>query len=53
MMKKLFLIALCQITYIGIAMGQSSPPKAVLSDIPTQESMNAWRVKEAEIREAG
>jgi hypothetical protein len=50
MMKKLFLIALCQIAYIGIAMGQSSPPKAVLSDIPTQESMNAWRVKEAEIR---
>jgi hypothetical protein len=50
-MKKLFLIAFSQIIYIGIATGQGTPPKAVLSDIPTQESMNAWRAKEAEIRQ--
>ena len=50
-MKKLFLIALSQIIFIGIATGQGTPPKAVLSDIPTQESMNAWQAKNAEIKE--
>ena len=50
-MKKLFLIALSQIIYIGIATGQGTPPKAVLSDMPTQESMNAWQAKNTEIVE--
>jgi hypothetical protein len=50
-MKRIFLIALSQFIYIGIATGQGTPPKAVLSDIPTQESMNAWQAKNAEIKE--
>ena len=34
---------------LGSAVAQNSPPKAVLSDIPTKASMSAWEAKNSEI----
>jgi len=50
-MKKINLIALLPLIYIGVAMAQGTPPKAVLTDMPTQDSMNAWQARNAEIKE--
>ena len=44
-MKQLHLILVLAFAYCGSVYAQS-PPIAVLSDIPTQESMNAWKSKE-------
>jgi hypothetical protein len=49
-MNKLHLILALAFAYCGSVYAQS-PPVAVLSDIPTQESMNAWKVKNDEVRD--
>jgi len=51
MIRKLTSIALLLFISVSSAMAQGTPPKAVLSDMPTQDSMNAWQAKNAEIKE--
>jgi hypothetical protein len=50
-MNKLHLILALVFTYCCGSVFAQSKPVAVLSDIPTQESMNAWRSKDQETRE--
>lgn len=50
-MKKLHFIALLSLLHFGAALAQGIPPKAVLSDMPTQESMNAWQARNVELKE--
>jgi len=49
-MKQLHLILVLAFAHCGSVYAQSTPV-AVLSDIPTQESKNAWKSKEQETRE--
>jgi hypothetical protein len=51
MMKKLHQILVLSLVYCGTVAAQSAPPVAVLSDMPTQESMNAFKAKNIEIKE--
>ena len=53
MMKKFLQTVLLSLAYCGTIAAQSTPPVAVLSDIPTQESMNAFKAKNDEIRDRG
>jgi hypothetical protein len=50
MNKSHLILALALAYYSGPVFAQSKPV-AVLSDIPTQESMNAWKSKDQETRE--
>jgi hypothetical protein len=49
-MNQFYLFFALAFAYCGSVHAQSNPV-AVLSDIPTQESMNAWKSKEQETRE--
>jgi hypothetical protein len=49
MTKKLQLTCLLMSMWVGVAFAQNSQPKAVLSDVPTQASMNAWEATNKEI----
>jgi hypothetical protein len=51
MIKKIQLTCLLMSMWVGAAFAQNSQPKAVLSDVPSQATMNAWEARNSEINE--